>query len=186
MSMVAEFDFETLEPMAPPTPPESPEAEVMNMLAAARAEAEQIRQAALEEGYAAGRAEALQSLQPALAALAGAVTEVREQQALAAEELERRAVELGLALAQKVLAGALAVQPERVVDAVQGALRGIVERERITVMVNPDDLEIVRGAIEELRASLGGIEHCEVQAERRVARHGGLRRTPGGGGVPRS
>src|SRR3954468_23238729 len=114
MSMVAEFDFQTLEPPAPPKPPVSEAEQVLDVLAEARAEAEQIRQAALEEGYAAGRAEALQSLQPALAALAGAVTEVREQQALAAEELERRAVELGLALAQKVLAGALAVQPERV------------------------------------------------------------------------
>src|SRR3954471_12843581 len=180
MSMVAEFDFQTLEPLAPPTPPQSPEAEVMTMLAAARAEAEQIRQAALEQGYAAGRAEALQALQPALAALAGAVTEVREQQALAAEELERRAVELGLALAQKVLAGALAVQPERVVDAVQGALRGIVERERIIVLVNPEDLEIVRGAIDELRTSLGGIEHCVVESERRVARGGCIVRTPVG------
>ncbi len=69
----------------------------------------------------------------------------------AAEALERRAVELGLALAQKVLAGALSVEPERVLDSVQGALRGIVERERVIVMVNPEDLEIVRGATEELQ-----------------------------------
>src|SRR3954469_15993502 len=154
MSMVAEFDFQTLEPLAPPKPKASPAEEVMDLLAEARAEADQLRQAALNEGYAAGRAEALEALQPALQALATAASEVRAQQETAAEELERRAVELGLALAQKVLAGALAVQPERVVDSVQGALRGIVDRERITVMVNPDDLEIVRGAMEELKASL--------------------------------
>src|SRR4051812_1183826 len=165
MGMVAEFAFETLEPPAPPIPPAAQAEAVMKMLAEARAEAEQLRQAALDEGYAAGRAEALEALQPALSALAGAVSEVRSQQDLAAAELERRAVELGLALAQKVLVGALQVEPERVVDSVRGALRGIVERERIIVMVNPDDLEIVRGAIEELRASLGGIDHCVVEAE---------------------
>ena len=98
----------------------------------------------------------------------------------AAEALERRAVELGLALAQKIIAGTLAVEPERVVDAVQGALRGIVERERITVLVNPDDMEIVSGAIEGVKASLGGIEHCVVEAERRVARGGCIVRTPVG------
>ena len=150
------------------------------MLAEARAEAEQLRQNALDEGYAAGRAEALEALTPALSSLATAVAELREQQLAAAEELERRAVELGLALAQKVLAGALSVEPERVLDSVQGALRGIVERERITIMVNPGDLEIVRGAMEEIKASLGGIEHCEVQSERRVARGGAIVRTPVG------
>ena len=65
-------------------------------------------------------------------------------------------------------------------DAVQGALRGIVERERITVLVNPDDMEIVSEAIEGVKASLGGIEHCVVEAERRVARGGCIVRTPVG------
>src|SRR3954447_24589811 len=180
MSMVAEFDFQTLEPPAPPIPAAAQAEAVLDVLAEARAEAEQLRQAALDEGYVAGRAEALESLQPALSALASAVEQVREQQAAAAAELERRAVELGLALASKVLVGALSVEPERVLDSVTGALRGIVERERITIMVNPDDLEIVRGAIDELRDSLGGIEHCEVQAERRVGRGGCIVRTPVG------
>jgi flagellar assembly protein FliH len=180
MSMVAEFDFETLEPPAPVLAPADEAAAVMDVLAEARAEAEQLRQAALDQGYAAGRAEALEALQPALSALASATEQMRVEQAAAAEELERRAVELGLALAQKVVAGALSVEPERVLDSVQGALRGIVERERVTIMVNPDDLEIVRGAIGELRDQLGGIEHCEVQAERRVARGGCLVRTPVG------
>src|SRR3954452_21772850 len=133
MAAVAEFDFQTLEPLPPPKPPVSEAEQVMDLLAEARAEAEQIRRQALDEGFAAGRAEALEVLEPALSALASAVAQVNEQQVTAAEELERRAVELGLALAQKVLAGTLSVEPERVVDAVQGALRGIVERERIIV-----------------------------------------------------
>jgi len=38
----------------------------------------------------------------------------------------------------------------------------------------------VRDAMDDLRASLGGIEHCEVQAERRVSRGGAVVRTPDG------
>jgi flagellar biosynthesis/type III secretory pathway protein FliH len=177
--MVAEFSFETLEPVAAPSSPAST-AEVMDVLAAARAEADALRDAARAEGFAAGRAEAMAQLEPALAALGGAVEGLRVEQAAAAEALERRAVELGLALAQKVVAGALAVEPERVVEAVQGALRGIVERERITVLVNPDDMEIVSDAIEAVKGSLGGIEHCVVEAERRVSRGGCVVRTPVG------
>src|SRR3954454_8567080 len=103
MGMVAEFDFETLEPPAPVLAPADQAAAVMDVLAEARAEADQLRRAALDEGYAAGRAEAFEALTPALAALASAVDQIRVEQAATAEELERRAVELGLALAQKVL-----------------------------------------------------------------------------------
>jgi flagellar biosynthesis/type III secretory pathway protein FliH len=84
------------------------------------------------------------------------------------------------ALGAIALGGALAVQPELVVEAVRGALRGIVERERVTVLVHPEDLEMVRDAMDDVRASLGGIEHCEVQAERRVSRGGAVVRTPDG------
>jgi flagellar assembly protein FliH len=175
-----EFDFTALEELAPPPTPVSEAETVMDTLAAAQAEAEQLRAAAQAEGFAAGRAEALAALEPALLALQQAAADVTASQAAAAEELERRAVELGMALAAKVLAGALEAEPERVVDAVQGALRGIVERERITVLVHPDDLELVRESMDSVAAALGGIEHCVVEAERRVARGGCIVRTPVG------
>ena len=180
MSLIADFDFQALEPLAAPRTPVSDAAAVMDVLAEARAEAEQIREAARYEGYAAGRADAVASLEPALAALTQAIADVQAGQAEMALELERRAVELGLRLASKVVGGALAVQPELVVESVTGVLRGIVERDRVTVLVNPDDLDIVREAMEGLKASLGGMDHCVVEAERRVGRGGCLVRTPVG------
>ena len=117
---------------------------------------------------------------PALEALAQAAEAVQADQHARAERLEAHAVDLALFLAEKVVGGAIAVEPERVVEAVRGALRGIVERERVTVLVHPEDLELVREAMDGVRASLGGIEHCEVQAERRVSRGGAVVRTPDG------
>jgi flagellar biosynthesis/type III secretory pathway protein FliH len=175
-----EFDFEALEAPAAAVAPADEAAAVMSALARAEAEADRLRTEAGAEGFAAGRAEALESLQPALAALGAAVSALEAQQAVVTEELERRAVDLGLALAAKVVAGAMEAEPERVVEAVRGALRGLVERERIIVLVNPEDMELVRAAMDHVRASLGGIEHCEVQAERRVARGGCVVRTPVG------
>jgi flagellar assembly protein FliH len=180
MSLIADFDFQTLEPPPPPRTPVSDAEAVMDVLAEARAEADQIRENARAEGYAAGRADAIASLEPALAALTQAIGDVQTARAELAVELERRAVELGLGLARKVVGGALSVQPELVVEAVTGVLRGIVERERVTVLVNPADLDIVREAMDGLRASLGGIDHCVVEAERRVGRGGCLVRTPVG------
>jgi flagellar assembly protein FliH len=175
-----EFDFEALEPPAPPVLAEDAADVVMETLAQARADAEQLRESARAEGFAAGHAEAMASLEPALAALAAAAQGMHDAQLEAGERLERQAVELGLALAEKVLAGALAVEPERVIEAVRGALRGLLERERVTVLVNPEDLELVNGAMDELRGSLGGIQHCVVEAERRVRRGGCVVRTPEG------
>ena len=180
MSMIADFDFQTLEPLPQPRTRVSEAAEVMDVLAEARAEAEQIRENARAEGYAAGRADAVASLEPALAALTQAIADVQAAQVEQAAELERRAVELGLGLARKVVGGALSVRPELVVEAVTGVLRGIVERERVTVLVNPDDLDIVREAMDGMRASLGGMDHCVVEAERRVGRGGCLVHTPVG------
>jgi flagellar biosynthesis/type III secretory pathway protein FliH len=179
-----EFSFEALEAPATIAAPVSdsrpgPDA-VLSALAEAESQAEAMRAAAREEGLREGREEALAALAPALEALNQAVEAMQLEQIARADRLEAHAVDLGLFLAEKVIGGALAVDPSLIVEAVRGALRGIVERERVTVLVHPDDLELVRDAMDDIRASLGGIEHCEVQAERRVSRGGAVVRTPDG------
>jgi flagellar biosynthesis/type III secretory pathway protein FliH len=181
--MASEFSFAELAPSASALPAASPD---MLMAVAARAEddAELARAAARDaghaEGLAAGRAEALAALAPAAAALEEALASARAGAAASTEHLEAQAVELALSLAEKIVAGAVAAEPERVLDVVRGALRSLVDRERVTVLVNPDDLDLVREAMADMRASLGGIEHCDVQAERRVSPGGALVRTPEG------
>jgi flagellar assembly protein FliH len=67
-----------------------------------------------------------------------------------------------------------------VVEVVRGALRCLVERERVTIQVHPDDLPLVRDAVDGLVQQLGGIEHIEVQEERRVQRGGAIVRSAAG------
>lgn len=176
---IATFAFEQLD-----APPEISLRELESPLAAAQAEAQRIRSEAhaegLVEGREAGLAEGLAQIAAALGALTEALDGVAVLRAETAETVERDAIELALALAEKVVAGALAVEPERVVDIVRGALRRLVERRRVTVLVHPDDLELVRTAAEGFAAELGGIEHCDVQAERRIARGGAVVRTDEG------
>ena len=172
-----EFSFETLE--APLDTAASADA-VMEAMVRAEADAAAVHASARQEGLRAGREEALAALAPAMAALEQAADALRTEQFLRAELLESHAVDLALFLAEKVLGGTLAVEPGRVVEAVRGALRGIVERERVTILVHPEDLELVRSAMDGMRTGLGGIEHCEVQAERRVSRGGAVVRTPDG------
>jgi flagellar assembly protein FliH len=178
------FDFEQL---APPPPrervPSMAEAtsRAQSIVAAAEADAERIRSVARQqghaEGYDAGRAEAHAELQPIFAAMSEAIERLREQEAIVADTVEAQAASLAVEIAEKVVAGTLAVEPERVLDVVRGALRAIVERERIVIQVNPADLELVRESMSEVAGSLGGIEHVDVQEERRVPRGGALIRT---------
>ena len=165
----AEFDFEQLD-----APAAVSLRDVESPLVAAQAEADAIRAAARAAGHAdgleAGLAEGRAQVATALEALEAAVAAVGEVRDAAAEAVERDAVSLALTVAEKVVAGALAVEPERVVDVVRGALRRLSERRQVTILVHPDDLELVRGACEGFAAELGGIEHCEVGAARRLAR----------------
>ena len=168
----------SFDPIAAPEPPREVAAD--DQAAVSLAELEALRAQAVEEGLAAGRAEA----QLAVTAAVNGLSEAAAQLAAEAEALEARleeeAVSLALAIAERVLAGQLAVDPERVLEAVRGALRGITDRSRVTVLVNPEDLELVREAAPGLQSTLGGIEHLEIQSERRVGRGGAVVRHPEG------
>jgi flagellar assembly protein FliH len=144
------------------------------------AEAEAARAAGHEAGFQAGLAAAEQHLAPAVAALRDAAARLNAERERVSVAVEAAAVDLALKIAEQALGAAVAVDQERVVDVVRGALRRLVDRDRVVILVHPDDLETVRGASERLVAELGGIEHCDVQVERRVARGGAIVRTVDG------
>ncbi|HWH93075.1 MAG TPA: FliH/SctL family protein [Baekduia sp.] len=169
------FELPTLEAPAglatfPAPVPEVPQIDLA-------AEAEAARAAGHEAGFQAGLAEAHGHMAAGIAALHAAVEGVTAERERVAAAVEAAAVELALRIAEQALAASVAARPEAVVDVVRGALRRLVERERVTILVHPDDLELVRAASEMLVAELGGMEHCDVQAERRVARGGAIVRT---------
>ena len=141
---------------------------------------EQARAAGEAEGREAGLLAAHAEIDAALSALARAAQEIDGLREEICARLEQDAVELALQLAERIVSGALDVQPERVLDVVRGALRRLSDRHRVTVLVSPDDLELVASRMDDLRGELGGIDHCDVQADRRVARGGAVVGTPEG------
>ena len=171
------FEFAPLEPVAPP-----PSAGPAPSAAAAEPprpaiDVDRIRAEAHAEGYAQGAADARSVVEPAAQALHAAAAELIALRESLCDQTERSAVELALRIAEQAVQGAIAAQPERVLDTVRGALRRLVERERVILLVAPDDLELVREHADEVIAELGGVEHLEVQADRRVGRGGAMVRT---------
>jgi flagellar assembly protein FliH len=152
-----------------------------DILSAAWAEAEQVREQARREGEAAGRAEGLADARAqtaqAVAALTEAATAIEALRAEVVAALESQSAELALALAEHIIAGAVEIAPERVIDVTRGALRRLTERHRVIVVVNPADLELVSHSASSLQHELGGIDHLDVQADRRIGRGGALVRT---------
>ena len=157
---------------------------IADVLSAVRAEAEQIRAQAWAAGEAEGRAAGLAAARndaaPALGALGTAVQAISDVRAQFVAELEQDAVELAFRLTEQILAGVLTVEPERVLDVARNALRHLSDRRHVTLVVNPDDLELVSECVEQLQSELGGIEHLSVQSDRRVARGGVIARTDSG------
>ncbi len=176
---VVSYDFEQLEPTEPP-----PRDAAARLLAQAGVEAERIRELARAEGYEQGRAAGIQQgaaeLAAAAAALGDAVGGVEALRVEVAEAAEMDAIDLALMLAGKILAGAFQARPELVVEVVQGALRRLSDRRRVTVLVNPADLDVVREAIGEITAQGSGVELCDVQSDERVGAGSAIVRTAEG------
>jgi len=158
--------------------------DVADVLSAAHSAADQIRQQAWAageaEGRAAGMAAARADMEPTLQAMAAAIGALNDLRDTALAELEQDAVNLALQLAEQIVAGAIDVAPERVIDVAAVALRRIRDRQHVTLVVNPADLEIMSGSVVALQAQLGGIEQLQVQSDRRVGRGGVLARTEDG------
>jgi flagellar assembly protein FliH len=176
---VAAYSFRQLQ-----APAGGPVHDVADVLSAAWGQAERIREDARAVGEEQGRADGLVAArveaEPALAALAEALLGVQRLREELVEAIEGDAILLALRLSEEIIAGALSVQPERLIDVARLSLRHLVDRRQVTLVVNPEDLELLGDAVAGLQSELGGIEHCNVQADRRVGRGGVIARTEAG------
>lgn len=147
----------------------------------AREEAERLRREAQREGREAGYREGIEAgradLMRAANALQQALTAVEKLREEREEELVGEAAELALLIAEKVVAGALAIQPRRIVDVVRGALRQTEQRRGVQILLHPDDLPLVEAALADLKREVGGLEQVELQGDRRLERGGVVVRT---------
>ncbi len=156
-----------------------------DVLAAAWAEAERIRQQAHVDGEAAGYAAGMQRAQTEFQSVADGLVQALEEAARAlagtrdelVESLTRQAADVSLGVGRQIVAAAVEVKPELVIEVIKSAVRKLAERHRLTVLVNPEDLEQVSGSIERLRIESGGIEFMEVLPDRRIERGGAIVQT---------
>ena len=117
---------------------------------------------AFEAGYDLGREEATGQLATVAESLVKSLEELSVFRGQVRERYERELLELALGVARKVVQQELAERPEIWLGLIRGAVRRVVDRERITVRVPPRLLAFLRDALPELRASLDSVKELEL------------------------
>ena len=93
---------------------------------------------------------------------------------------EETVVRIAVAVARKIVGDAIAVRDDAVLETVRNALKHVVEKESVSIHVNPEDLKIVREHGSEWLAALEATRSLEVQEDERIGRGGCLVETEAG------
>lgn len=133
-----------------------------------------------EQGRIEGRAEADLEASGLLHACEQIGIHVAQERQDVLEANEQDVVELAIAIAQRIVAASLDVDRDLVIDACRSAMRKAFQRGDMQVLAHPDDLDILRSAGPKLAAEMGGVEHLEFIAERRLDRGSVIVRTAAG------
>jgi flagellar assembly protein FliH len=149
--------------------------------AAARADtiAQDARRRGHDEGFAAGRDEADRQMNDMLVTMRGLLEMARVERHKLIEAAEPELVRLALGIAERVLHQQIALDRGVVVEMAKVAIARLIERDTVTVRVNPADLERMREHRDELIA-IGDIKNLRVVEDQRVDRGGVLVDTDAG------
>jgi flagellar assembly protein FliH len=132
-----------------------------------------------ESGYTSGLAEAETSMTDMIGTLGEIVAAARDERHVLLAAAEPELVRLAVGIAERVLHQQIALDHGVVVEMARAAIARIVDRERITVRVNPADIEQMRGHRDELLA-LGDVKNMRVIEDQRVDRGGVILETDAG------
>ncbi len=132
-----------------------------------------------EQGIADGRAAAQAEMDDMLETMRGLVEMARVERHKIIESAEPEIVRLAVAVAERILSAHVAQDPAAVLDMVRSAITRLVNRETVTVRVNPADLETMRRHRENLM-SMNDIDNLRVIEDQRVDRGGVVMDTEAG------
>jgi flagellar assembly protein FliH len=149
--------------------------------AATRAEAlvESTKAQAHADGYAEGAAAADREMSDMMATMRNLVDMARVERHKLMEDAEPELVRLAIGIAERVLHQQIALDRGVVVEMARFAIARLVDRESVTVRVNPGDIERMREHRDEF-LDAGDIKNFRVVEDQRVDRGGVVVETDGG------
>jgi flagellar assembly protein FliH len=149
--------------------------------AAARVEQieDDARRAGHDAGFREGRDAADYEMNEMLATMRGLLEMARAERHKLIESAEPELVRLALGIAERVLHQQVALDRGVVVEMAKIAIARLIERDTVTVRVNPADLERIRDHRDELIA-IGDIRNLRIVEDQRVDRGGVVVETDAG------
>ena len=149
--------------------------------AAARADsiAQDARKHGHGEGFQAGRDAADREMNDMLVTMRGLLEMARAERHKLIADAEPELVRLALGIAERVLHQQVALDRGVVIEMAKTAISRLIERDSVTVRVNPADLERMREHRDELIA-IGDIKNLRVVEDKRVDRGGVVVETDAG------
>jgi flagellar assembly protein FliH len=149
--------------------------EAKTLVEEAVAQADAVREAAHDAGFEAGREAgrhaAEQEMNEMLVTMRGLIDMARAERHKIIESSEHEIVKLAMGVAERIVHKQISVDPDVVVAMTKAAIARLLDREVVTVRVNPADLERMKEHREEMLA-LGDVKHMRIVEDQRVDRGG--------------
>ena len=131
----------------------------------------QAHQQGFEQGVSDGRTAAQAEMDEMLETMRGLVEMARIERHKIIDTAEPEILRLSVAIAERILNQHVALDPNTVMEMVKSAIMRLVNREKVTVRVNPSDIETMRAHREQLM-SMNDIDNLRVIEDQRVDRGG--------------
>lgn len=147
-------------------------------LAAMEAQARDREQAAHARGYAEGEKAGMdlskQSMDPVMTQMRQTLVELEKLKKRLVADAEAEAVALALAISRKIIHQEIKTDPQVVLNTVRAALEKVVERDRIRIRLNPQDLEAAQSAFGQFSQLTDGMESVAFDADASISPGGCL------------
>lgn len=134
-----------------------------------RLKEEEIERQAYEKGFRKGEEEGQMAAQenaaPLLTTLKTTLSELDGIRTRIQQQLEREVVELALHVARKVVRHEVSISPDAVLGVVKEAMSHTDDPDKITIRLNPDDLQRLRGAEEHWQGDLENLESIHFEED---------------------
>ncbi|MCC6484525.1 MAG: hypothetical protein IT209_06735 [Armatimonadetes bacterium] len=150
----------------------SAEEQAQHLLSEARAQAQTLRDEARQQGFREGLSEGAERFRLALEQLNEQRNALEEDYQRICDALEPEVLKLSLEIASKIVTHEVQQAPETVLQVLRLALRQLRDRGHVRLRVNRADIEMVRGAREDIAEWLDGVRDLEIIEDRRVEQGG--------------
>jgi flagellar assembly protein FliH len=117
-----------------------------------------------EDGYGKGKQTGIQETAAALSMTNEVVEQLKNYHVQILNDSQKDIAKMALAVAEKVLHAEIRMNPDVVLSVVKNALNKVNYKKEFTIHVNPLDLEVLKGAGDQIRAMLDNCESLKFKA----------------------